>query len=544
MSDALYNFAKNSKVTPQTAKATATQIKNNAGGFVFKASDQARLERFLIIGVDGNRICSVEQDFTRRSVDFLDSMILRDEATVVKTLRDVSVEGRAYKQSPALFALALVIANGVDKRSAKEAFSQVVRTAPHLYEIVRYMNKLSGWGRAKRDIVASWFDKDADALAYQAVKYRQRNGWTLRDVMRKSHPKGVNASVVDFVLGKEHDAQDDLRVIHGFKLMQKANSVEDVHSVLREFEMLPWETIPTQFLRDASVWKRLFANGQLRGQAAVRQVTRLARIGAFNDLTFTASYASQLMNEDMIRQSRLHPINYLNAAVVHKEGQLKDVTNYGYTRRDRVKDWETSGVILDALNEGFHRSFKNVTPAGKRTMLAVDCSGSMSAYAMGLDLSCAQVAGAIAMTVARTEPASVIRGFTSASGGYGYRNSGLTDLGITGRTDLATAMRNVQRNNWGGTDCALPMTWALNNKVDIDTFVVITDNDTWAGSIHPFQALKQYRKATGIDARMAVLGVQGEEFTIADPSDRGMMDFVGFDSSAPKVLADFSAGRL
>jgi 60 kDa SS-A/Ro ribonucleoprotein len=48
----------------------------------------------------------------------------------------------------------------------------------------------------------------------------------------------------------------------------------------------------------------------------------------------------------------------------------------------------------------------------------------------------------------------------------------------------------------------------------------------------------------GIDAKLAVLGVSATDFSIADSSDRGMMDFCGFDASGPRVLADFSAGRI
>ncbi|QJD50865.1 RNA-binding protein [Streptomyces phage Bmoc] len=548
MSNALNNAAKSLNKTAQTQRARKDQVKNNAGGFVFQVSDQARLERFLILGVDGGTYYVSEVDHAKHNVDFLNEMIERDESSVLNTIVDVSVNGRAYKQSPALFALASVIAHGKDKQAVKAVFNRVVRTGTHLYELMNYLTSLNvGWGRSKREIVASWFDRDADKLAYQAVKYRSRKfgeqTWTLRDVMRLSHPRDVNTSVADFVLGKPHDAIDDLRVIEGFKKMQKAQSVDDVHSVLREYEMLSWEAIPTQFLKDVSVWKRIFANGQLRGQALVRNITRLARIGAFQDMRFAAAYAGQLTNQEMIVQTRLHPINFLNATVVYNEGQMKTVRDrFGWEREERVKDWTTESVIVDALNEGFHKAFKAVEPAGKRTMLAIDVSGSMSAKANGLDLSCAQVSAAMAMTIARTEPAHIIRGFTCD--GYSYRNSGLTDLGISARTDLATAMRKVQRSNFGGTDCSLPMVWAKQNDVEVDTFVVITDNETYAGNIHPFQALKDYRKATGIDARLAVLGVASTPFTIADPSDAGMMDFVGFDSNAPRVLADFSAGRI
>lgn len=548
MSNALNNAAKGLNKTAQSEKAKAGQIKNTAGGFVFQVSDQSRLERFLILGVDGGTYSVSEVLHAKSNVKFLNEMIERDEAGVLKTIVDVSVNGRAYKQSPALFALASVIVNGKNKQAVKAEFNKVVRTGTNLYEVVNYLNSMGGWGRAKREIVSSWFDKDADRLAYQVVKYRSRkfgdNTWTMQDVMRKAHPQNVNASVADFVLGKSNMVKADGSIIHGFENMQLSRSVDDVLKTLAEFSSLPWETIPTQFLKDVRVWKTLFANGQLRGQALVRNITRLAKYGAFKDMMFAAQYAAALTDQKMIEQTRLHPINFLNAVVVYTEGQLKRVkSRYGYETEERKRDWDVESVILDALNEGFHKSFKSIEPAGKRTMLAIDVSGSMSAKANGLDLSCAQVSAAMSMAIARTEPAHIIRGFTSGSG-YSWRSSGLTDLGISARTDLATAMRNVQRHNWGGTDCSLPITWAMQEKVAVDTFVVITDNDTWAGDIHPFQALKQYRKATGIDARMAVLGVQATDFTIADPSDSGMMDFVGFDASAPRVLADFSAGRI
>jgi len=42
---------------------------------------------------------------------------------------------------------------------------------------------------------------------------------------------------------------------------------------------------------------------------------------------------------------------------------------------------------------------------------------------------------------------------------------------------------------FGRTDCALPMVWALRKGLEIDHFCVYTDNETWAGTIHPHQAL-------------------------------------------------------
>ena len=80
---------------------------------------------------------------------------------------------------------------------------------------------------------------------------------------------------------------------------------------------------------------------------------------------------------------------------------------------------------------------------------------------------------------------------------------------------------------------------ALKRRWPIDQFVVYTDNETWAGQVHPAQALRQYRERTGIPARLVVVGMASNGFSIADPSDARMLDMVGFDATTPQVIADF-----
>ena len=77
-----------------------------------------------------------------------------------------------------------------------------------------------------------------------------------------------------------------------------------------------------------------------------------------------------------------------------------------------------------------------------------------------------------------------------------------------------------------------------------DCFVVFTDNETWSGEISPHDALARYRKAAGVDAKLVVVGMASNGFTVADPTDPGMLDIVGMDASAPQVMSDFAAGRV
>ena len=131
---------------------------------------------------------------------------------------------------------------------------------------------------------------------------------------------------------------------------------------------------------------------------------------------------------------------------------------------------------------------------------------------------------------------------TPASG-WGYAD-GLTPLAISPRQRLDDAVKTVSDLPFGGTDCALPMLYAQAHEREIDTFVIYTDSETWAGDVHPAQALRDYRHASGIDARLVVVGMVSNGFSIADPNDPGMLDVVGFDTATPQLISDFARGAL
>jgi 60 kDa SS-A/Ro ribonucleoprotein len=167
-------------------------------------------------------------------------------------------------------------------------------------------------------------------------------------------------------------------------------------------------------------------------------------------------------------------------------------------------------------------------------------------------LSPRDASAALALVTAATEPDYEVVGFFAGKGGYrkrgravhvGYRD-GLTPLPISPRQRLDDVVRTVSGLPFGGTDCALPMLYAGSTERAIDTFVIFTDSETWAGGVHPSQALRDYRRASGIDARLVVVGTVANAFSIADPSDPGMLDVVGFDTATPQLISDFARGAL
>ena len=69
--------------------------------------------------------------------------------------------------------------------------------------------------------------------------------------------------------------------------------------------------------------------------------------------------------------------------------------------------------------------------------------------------------------------------------------------------------------------------------------ITYTDSETWAGNIHPAQALRQYRDGFVGDAKAVVVGMTSNGITLAAPNDRGKLDVAGFDTTVPAVIADF-----
>src|SRR5260370_1022359 len=73
---------------------------------------------------------------------------------------------------------------------SEAAHPAVCGTGTHLFLFARYVEQFRGWGRGLRRAIGDWYlARGVGEIAYQAVKYRQREGWAHRDMLRLAHPK-------------------------------------------------------------------------------------------------------------------------------------------------------------------------------------------------------------------------------------------------------------------------------------------------------------------------------------------------------------------
>jgi 60 kDa SS-A/Ro ribonucleoprotein len=299
--------------------------------------------------------------------------------------------------------------------------------------------------------------------------------------------------------------------------------------------------LPDAALGEADVWSKLIDNG-VPQTALMRQLPRLTRLGLLAPMSATLDVViCQLTDSNRLLKARVHPVNILVAARTYASGA---------SARGQ-SSWEPVGRLVDALDAAFYTAFASVQPANKRTLLALDVSGSMTAAISGLPITAREVSAALALVAAATEPETSTVGFTASGAGArpglsrrGAALDGIAPLPVSPRQRLDDVLKTISDLPFSRTDCALPMLWAIRNKVKVDTFVIYTDNETWAGSVHPHHALRQYRNWSGTDARLAVVGLTATDFTVADPADPGMLDIAGFDSALPALLTDFSARAI
>jgi 60 kDa SS-A/Ro ribonucleoprotein len=533
------------------------QVPNSAGGFAWSVDDWTRLRRFLVLGSEGGSYYASELKLTRKNAQAAERCIAADGTRAVQEIVGISDEGRAPKNDPAVFALAMAAGLGDEqtRKAALEALPQVCRTGTHLFQFATFVEGFRGWGRSLRRAVGRWYAaQPADSIAYQAVKYRRREGVTHRDLLRLAHPaEQVSSGNPTLDVSNEHarlfewivrgGETDGLpRVVEGSVRAQSAETPAETAALVREYG-LPREAVQTDHLASAEVWEALLEDMPMT--AMIRNLATMTRVGVLASRSQgTDKLVARLGDADRIRRARVHPIAVLAALRTYSAGR-------GARGRH---EWKPVRKIVDALDDAFYAAFGNVEPTGMRLLLALDVSGSMEwGEVAGVPgLSPREASAALALVTAATEPDYEVVGFFAGKGGWkshtkqmwDFREQGLTPLAISPRQRLDDVVKTVSHLPFGGTDCALPMLYAQAHELEIDTFVVYTDSETWAGNIHSAQALRDYRQASGIDARLVVVGMVSNGFSIADPADPGMLDVVGFDTATPQLISDFARGAL
>ena len=547
MSTYLQNLTSGKTPQQEQILGRPEQVKNNAGGYVFEVDDFVRLRRFLILGSEGGTYYQGERELTRENAE----VVLRcADADLSRTLDEIrrASTGAAPKNDESIFALALIASHKDPdiRRFAlmKPLLPTIVRTGSHLLQFVSYLSGLRGWSRGLRRGIGDWYlSQPARRVAYQVAKYRNRYGWSHRDVLRKAHPQGFAPTYGNDLVGvfdwvthgeirnPEEGNSEIVEYLAAVDALHKTRDVNEAANLIKQHS-LTREMVPKELLNKKKVLETLMWGMPMT--ALLRNLANLTRHEVLKPLSVeTRHVVDTLMDRKQIRQGRLHPVSVLIGLLTYKAGK---------SLRAETK-WEPIPQIVTALDYALDLAFQEVPETGMRYYLALDVSGSMAwgegdwsnEGMLGVPgLSPRVGSAAMALSVLRREKYVHTAAFSHS----------MVDLTLTARDSLNDVVDKIAGLPFGATDCALPMLNAAERKIPVDVFVIYTDNETWYGSTHPVEALQQYRKKMGINAKVVVCAMTSTGFSIADPDDGGMLDVVGFDASVPSIIHQFVQGDL
>jgi 60 kDa SS-A/Ro ribonucleoprotein len=559
--DPLSSFSTTTTPQNRPVPGRTDQVKNNAGGYVFSKTDWEKLEDFLVLGTVSGSYYVGQDKLTADNVEFLINLAKTKSTEIAERATELSAAIPARVPSPraCLFALAAVSAFGdpAGVQAVKRLLPQAARTTDHLAMFFGYRkqfkSKVTARGtspvtsRAYRSTLASWFlEADANDVAFRACKARQRKtpageAFDLTDAVRLAHPKARNTGFLDENIVKrnvlfgwlagnitDENAALALPAVDKFLRAKAVTTPAEAIRAVTELRV-PWEFLPSSVLADKGVWEALVHTVGIT--ALIRNLARMTRIGTISPLSATTSAViKRLTNQEALTKGRVHPMTVYLALKVYASG-----TSQPNPKADR-QTWTPVTDISDALEEAYELSFGHLVPSGKKMLIAVDSSGSMSYHTQvtlnGSDLGLPyQVASAIALTLKRIEGenAHVIDVDTSVH-----------QSPITKRTRLGEVQKSGPSG--GGTNLSLPFEYARAAGLEVDGFFIGTDNETWHGGSHPFQSLAAYRRQFNSAAKVAVASYVPNHYSIMEQNDPGVINMAGLDASLPLAVTGFFRG--
>jgi 60 kDa SS-A/Ro ribonucleoprotein len=372
------NYAKlfNRRATPQSEPIPgSTQTRNSAGGYSWEMDDWVRFDRFLILGAEGGTYYITEHDLVKQNHEAIVRCIKQDGVRAVNRIVEISDAGRAPKNDPAIFALALVATHGnaEAKALAFQNLNKVCRIGTHLFHFAEYVNAMRGWGRGLRNAVGRWYvSREADDLARQAVKYQQRDGWSHADLLRLAHPKAPSVqhdAVFRWMLAGadslgEREVKRKVRgedrvakygavgelpqLVRAFEQAKRASTAGEIVKLIAEFD-LPREAVPTQWLNDVAVWEALLERMPMT--AMIRNLGKMTSLGLLKPFSDAKKQVLRKLKDEMaLKRARIHPLAVLVAQKIYAQG-----------RGDKgALTWSPVSAVVDALDEAFYATFQNV----------------------------------------------------------------------------------------------------------------------------------------------------------------------------------------
>jgi len=516
---------------------------NQAGKTVFTITPLEKLERFLTLGCTDNVFNATDNqdyisEFIKSTFDYVMEILENDDIDFYHCLMNCVINNKCKKQEPLIFMYALGVTHNVGSSMSlifrKRLYSQleVVCTTPTtLTMFVDYCKKLmfvrkgtTGWNNLHKKAIEDWYvNKPVMRTAYQITKYKQRNGYSHRDIMRLLHPKPNS---------------DDTRILYNYMVngtILESVTSHDLHTFLTDYDAiskgiiinkdeicalikkhgLSREHVPNTYLDDTDIWKSLVFT--MPRMALLRNLNKMTSLGLLRDDIIKNHIISQIT-----RMTDIHPLQLLVCLKTY---------NQGHGDKGKLR-WTPDSDVVQTLND----RFMDVGPSSisqKKICICLDVSGSMLENKIYGAQCLSAAEGVVAM-------AMVLKKKLGEKADIMAFSQDFIPLDIDIQKTLDENLQKLNRISFGMTDISLPFLWAKEQRKLYNTFIVMTDNETNYNRFDPMHTLINYRESTKIyDCGLLVLATSATDVSVGDPSDKYVLNISGFNDAVPTIIEDF-----
>lgn len=537
--------------------------------------DEYFVRRFLCLGSKDNvyRSNAQHSKFSRNDVPFIERLIADRGIEVLDWINDVSVNNKACRQEPTMFAYAFCMVHGDEdvKNYGYQMLSNICRIPTHLFQFQNYCEELnmqknnkSGWGRRHRMGISKWYNNFADKapkLAHLVTKYKKRSKWNHRDIVRLAHVKPQNErirTILKFIVNKEmedvitlHDSLEvddrDDKIVKEQKEQHKkvkiflkavieAKECDDKERImdLIGVQDLAREHVPNRFLSDKEVWRVLLRT--MPPTAMIRNIGKMTKLGMFDDAKASnfISIVKGKMQSELLRDFGVHPLRILFALKQYKEG-----------KGDQGKlVWDPNQEIISILEKAFYDTVDLQPRTEKRYLLAVSVSGDMKKKLIGSPLTASEATCAMILTIVKQgnrvetllfeNKCNPEQSFVSSID----RNDNLKS--IKAKLDSFTSQSGERQTPFPS--------WSRKNSNSFDVIIFFTDTLTGEGAgrvTEPFiHCCHMVGTPNHVRIIVAMTSKPNDPVNAVEPCDDQTLHVIGFDPSTPQIINTFIDGYM
>lgn len=410
--------------------------------------------------------------------------------------------------------------------------------------IHRQVKQTTGWSHALRNAVKKWYRRYPPIqMARIIMECPRHNKWSHKDVLALTHiaPSNNEETILfSYIVAglrkttilfkndspdEDDEAQKVLQFLEDVTTVRSAQTTGAMVQLMDKLK-LSWNFVPISLYRQAELWEQMIM--VMPFEIMLENATRMAKLKVLQGNSRTKEkFIARCEDNEAIKESGIHPFEIFAQRETYRDG-VGDVK--------RKPRWLADTSVTAALQTAMLSAMKtNLKSTGKRYFVTIDASDSMKAHVSNYDrVQCRSAAAFLSLCIAKAENKVIVKAFGLE----------LPAINIDPTTTVDDIVKLLDAIPLGGCDCARPIIYAKKLKVKVDVFVMFTDRETWCGKTSPVEALKQYRAAVKIPAKLVVVFLNPDNSTrakrMSGAPDRGILEIYGISTSMLQAIGNFA----